>query len=151
MQRSLLTATSDGCRDWQELRPRPSPYQLAVAVRNGSDRSLLQPLRSQEGFRCSWGRWLRRALCASFVHAPLAMSVTHPNFEALVSSSLERYNPRRYGWVRVRLPNPDSATFAALYVLDFELSGPNGSAMVRSAWIVRKGEEFPRFTRCYVL
>jgi plasmid stabilization system protein ParE len=32
-----------------------------------------------------------------------------------------------------------------------KLSGPKGSAQVRSAWIVRAGESFPRFVSCYVL
>ena len=41
--------------------------------------------------------------------------------------------------------------FGARYILDFQLSGPKGSALVRSAWIVRNGEDFPRFTSCYVL
>ena len=41
--------------------------------------------------------------------------------------------------------------FGTRYVLDFELSGPKGSAMIRSAWIVRQNEDFPRFTSCYVL
>ncbi|NJM78160.1 MAG: hypothetical protein HC852_23270 [Acaryochloridaceae cyanobacterium RU_4_10] len=38
-----------------------------------------------------------------------------------------------------------------LYVLDFPLDGFTGQAMVRSGWIVRKGEDFPRLTSCYVL
>ena len=37
------------------------------------------------------------------------------------------------------------------YVIDFEMSGPHGDATVRSAWIVRDGEDFPRFVSCYVL
>jgi len=41
--------------------------------------------------------------------------------------------------------------FGSRYTLDFQLSGPKGSALVRSAWIVRIGEDFPRFTSCYVL
>ncbi len=41
--------------------------------------------------------------------------------------------------------------FGSRYILDFQLSGPKGSALVRSAWIVRTGEDFPRFTSCYVL
>jgi hypothetical protein len=41
--------------------------------------------------------------------------------------------------------------FGSRYTLDFQLSGPKGSALVRSAWIVRTGEDFPRFTSCYVL
>lgn len=41
--------------------------------------------------------------------------------------------------------------FGARYVLDFPMSGPKGTALVRSTWIVRTGEDFPRFTSCYVL
>ncbi|SMC01405.1 conserved hypothetical protein [Rubrobacter radiotolerans DSM 5868] len=37
------------------------------------------------------------------------------------------------------------------YVLDFEMSTEAGSATVRSGWIVRSGEGFPRFTSCWVL
>ncbi len=37
------------------------------------------------------------------------------------------------------------------YVLDFTMRGPTGQAMVRSSWIVRRGEGFPRLTTCYVL
>lgn len=41
--------------------------------------------------------------------------------------------------------------YGQLYVLDFPLSRPAGQAMVRSGWIVRKDEDFPRLTSCYVL
>jgi hypothetical protein len=34
------------------------------------------------------------------------------------------------------------------YMLDFEMSTEAGSAVVRSGWIVRSGEDFPRFTSC---
>jgi hypothetical protein len=37
------------------------------------------------------------------------------------------------------------------YVLDFEMSTEAGNATVRSGWIVRSGEDFPRFTSCWVL
>jgi hypothetical protein len=37
------------------------------------------------------------------------------------------------------------------YVIDFMASGPSGQAMVRSSWIIRSGEDFPRLTSCYVL
>lgn len=37
------------------------------------------------------------------------------------------------------------------YMLDFEMTGPNGTAMVRSSWIVLTGENIPRMTTCYVL
>jgi hypothetical protein len=37
------------------------------------------------------------------------------------------------------------------YVLDFEMKTGAGSATVRSGWIVRRGEDVPRFTSCFVL
>lgn len=37
------------------------------------------------------------------------------------------------------------------YVIDFELTTSAGTALVRSAWIVRNGENFPRLTSCYVI
>jgi hypothetical protein len=41
--------------------------------------------------------------------------------------------------------------FGQRYVVDFELGGPAGRAIVRSAWIIRTGEDFPRLSTCYVL
>ena len=37
------------------------------------------------------------------------------------------------------------------YVVDFVMTGPIGSARVRSAWIVRAGEDFPRLSSCFVM
>ena len=37
------------------------------------------------------------------------------------------------------------------YELDFRMAGPAGEAMVRSSWIILKGEDVPRLTSCYVL
>jgi hypothetical protein len=37
------------------------------------------------------------------------------------------------------------------YILDFECIKGDRSATVRSGWIVRRGEIFPRLTSCYVL
>jgi hypothetical protein len=41
--------------------------------------------------------------------------------------------------------------FGEVYVLDFPIATDSGSATVRSVWIVRHGEDFPRLTTCYVL
>lgn len=41
--------------------------------------------------------------------------------------------------------------FGKRYVIDFLMQGPRGTAIVRSAWIVRTGEDAPRLTSCYVL
>jgi hypothetical protein len=37
------------------------------------------------------------------------------------------------------------------YVIDIQMSGPKGQALVRSSWIVSERENFPRFISCYVL
>ncbi len=40
--------------------------------------------------------------------------------------------------------------FGQRYIIDVEIQGPRGTAFVRSAWIVRTDEDFPRLTSCYV-
>lgn len=40
--------------------------------------------------------------------------------------------------------------FGQRYVIDVQMQGPQGTAIVRSAWIVRTGEQIPRLTSCYV-
>jgi Domain of unknown function (DUF6883) len=37
------------------------------------------------------------------------------------------------------------------YVVDFAITGPTGTATIRSAWIIRRGEDFPRLVTCYIL
>ena len=37
------------------------------------------------------------------------------------------------------------------FVVDFVMTGRGGWAALRSTWIVRSGEDFPRLTSCYVL
>lgn len=47
---------------------------------------------------------------------------------------------------------PTEATaYGQLYMLDFPMSGPVEQVMVRSSWIIRYEEDFPRLTSCYVL
>ncbi len=41
--------------------------------------------------------------------------------------------------------------FGQRYLLDFDVHGPRGSGIIRSSWIIRTGEDFPRLTTCYVL
>jgi hypothetical protein len=41
--------------------------------------------------------------------------------------------------------------FGNRFSLDLVVAGPKGSGVVRSAWIVRTGEDFPRLTTCYLL
>jgi hypothetical protein len=45
----------------------------------------------------------------------------------------------------------DKDEYGQRYVLDCEIAGPAGSAMVRSSWIILSEEDFPRLTSCYVL
>jgi len=37
------------------------------------------------------------------------------------------------------------------YQLDFEAVTPSGRAVIRSAWMIRASEDFPRLITCYVL
>lgn len=43
-----------------------------------------------------------------------------------------------------------SDAFGDRYVIDSTVVGPRGTAVVRSAWIVRRGETVPRLTSCFV-
>ena len=43
-----------------------------------------------------------------------------------------------------------SDQFGDRYVLEFEIEGPRGKGIVRSTWIVRRGERAPRLTSCFV-
>lgn len=43
-----------------------------------------------------------------------------------------------------------SDRFGDRYVLEFDVVGPRGAGVVRSAWIVRRGESTPRLTSCFV-
>jgi len=41
--------------------------------------------------------------------------------------------------------------FGRRFALDLKVTGPKGTGTVRSGWILRAGEDFPRFASCYVL
>jgi len=45
----------------------------------------------------------------------------------------------------------DRDEYGQRYVLDFSMSTPAGSAVVRRAWIILTAEDFPRFVTCYIL
>lgn len=45
----------------------------------------------------------------------------------------------------------DQDEYGQRYTVDFTMNGPAGTARIRSSWIVRAGEDFPRLTSCYVL
>ena len=40
--------------------------------------------------------------------------------------------------------------FGDRYVIEFEIRGPRGAEIVKSTWIVRRGESSPRLTSCFV-
>lgn len=44
-----------------------------------------------------------------------------------------------------------STVHGTRYVLDFTAARNGKMTMIRSAWIVRAGEQFPRLVTCYVL
>jgi hypothetical protein len=44
----------------------------------------------------------------------------------------------------------ESDQFGKRYVVEFEIKGPRGVGIVRSTWIVRRGENAPRLTSCFV-
>ncbi len=50
----------------------------------------------------------------------------------------------------VAIPTKRNA-YGEKYVIDFEMNHLGQTAMVRSAWIVRDNENFPRLVTCYVL
>lgn len=41
--------------------------------------------------------------------------------------------------------------FGQRYSVDSTVEGPNGEGIVRSAWIIRSGDDVPRLTSCYLL
>jgi hypothetical protein len=45
----------------------------------------------------------------------------------------------------------DQDQYGQRYVLDFTMNRAAREARIRSCWIVRSGEDFPRLTSCYVL
>ena len=44
-----------------------------------------------------------------------------------------------------------SDEYGARYIIDFELNWTGRSARIRSSWIVRTGEQTPRFVTCFLL
>lgn len=40
--------------------------------------------------------------------------------------------------------------FGQRYTIDFTMTGPAGSAVVRSLWMIRTDEDFPRLVSCFV-
>jgi hypothetical protein len=53
--------------------------------------------------------------------------------------------------VRAEAPASRLDEFGQRYTIDFTLSTASGSAAIRSAWITRPTEDFPRLTSCFVI
>ncbi|HEX8424104.1 MAG TPA: hypothetical protein VF634_11860 [Pyrinomonadaceae bacterium] len=47
-------------------------------------------------------------------------------------------------------PRPETL-YGMRFIVDFDVTGSHGSVAVRSAWMIRNGEDFPRLTSCYIL
>lgn len=45
----------------------------------------------------------------------------------------------------------DFDSYGQRYLVDFTMQGPGGTARIRSSWIIRTGEDFPRLTSSYVM
>ena len=43
-----------------------------------------------------------------------------------------------------------SDSYGRRYIIDFEFNGPRGTAVIRSAWIVKADEDVPRLVTCYI-
>jgi hypothetical protein len=45
----------------------------------------------------------------------------------------------------------DNDNYGQRFIVDFEALGPSGRGIIRSSWIIRTEEDFPRLVTCYVL
>lgn len=89
------------------------------------------------------------------------LSLTHPRgrhkarvFAAVLGLTADNAELLRDALLQAALTeeaiSTDQDEFGQRYVIDFQMQGPQGTAIVRSAWIVRTGEQFPRLTSCFV-
>ena len=86
--------------------------------------------------------------------------VAHPATPVLFSPSAHaEWRFWEFFTAHIRNPNTAATADAALgkvdeygyrHVIDFAFEGPRGTAVVRSAWIVKAGEEVPRLVTCYL-
>jgi hypothetical protein len=53
--------------------------------------------------------------------------------------------------VKVEAIAADSDSYGSRYVVDFELKRGSKQAMIRTVWIVRRNEDYPRLLTCLVL
>ena len=88
----------------------------------------------------------------------LSLQHEHGKHKARVFASALGVTDANAAWLRERLLEAASheallvakTKYGVIYVIEFELRTSSGEAMVRSGWIVRTAEDFPRLTTCYV-
>lgn len=94
-----------------------------------------------------------RAYCLSATH-PRGRHKARMFAEMLGMSAADAEELRRLLLSAARMREAiagEEDRYGARYVIDFPVSRTGRQATVRSAWIVRGGEDFPRLTSCYVL
>ena len=74
-----------------------------------------------------------------------ALGITQDNLEVLRTALYDAATESEHA-----IAKGDNG-FGEVYVFDFPLATTAGSAIVRSVWIARHGEDFPRLTTCYVM
>lgn len=90
------------------------------------------------------------------------LSVTHPRgrhkarkfSSSLGMSAVDAADLREAILEAVRVSEAveaDADKFGRRFAVDFTLSYRGRTAGIRTAWIVRRGEDFPRLTSCYVM
>lgn len=90
------------------------------------------------------------------------LSSAHPRgrHKARVFASALRIFEKDAEWLREKLlyaasyceaTEAEKDEYGYRYVLDFECDRDIATVVIRSGWIIRRGEDFPRLTTCYVL
>ena len=57
----------------------------------------------------------------------------------------------RHAAVSVEAVMGKKDNYGQRYIIDFDFAGPTATALIRSAWIIRTGEDVPRLVTCYIL
>jgi hypothetical protein len=76
-------------------------------------------------------------------------------FMSALGFSLENFQDLKDGILNKILGNDATQTeinqYGTLYVVDLEIQNPPKKAIVRTSWIIKVHEDFPRLTSCYVI
>lgn len=76
-------------------------------------------------------------------------------FKSALGFSVEHFQQLKEAILQAILKNEanftESNQYGELYVVDIEVENPPQKALVRTSWIVRFDEDFPRLTSCYVI